>query len=410
MQNVESPGFRSYLRSKTRTGDEGLGDGILFPSGLTWHLLRGTESILRDLEEEWEILCESEDVRYGYLRPKLLRVHLSAFSPGTSLTLIVARQAGELMAIFPLEDRTNGFDPISVRWLRSASNRELPHLDVICRDSDTERVARDLWRLFREMKGWDVLQIDTVPSGGAVDQLRELAGQEGRRIYLHNPTRVPFIEIPASRTIHEVIEKQHRSLRKQLRRDLRKLEELGDIRLVEGGGEGAPDHTASCYQRFLDLEHDTWKGRESYSIRSRREMKVFYDNLFHTEGSEGRWRVHLLTCDGEIVSGALGLVSGTTYYGIRIAFNERYRRYSPGHLLLLHQIHALGRRGYTTIDMGRNDSPEKMAWTSSTHQLGTPFIFNHSLRGRIAHFLIVKAAPTMKSLLKEKWTPKVSHG
>ena len=364
---------------------------------LHWEVARGDASLIEDLEAEWNAICDNGQFRYPLFRPAVVRAWLGAFVPGSTVVVLTARQHGRLVALMPFVERTIGPRRLGPRWLRCSSNLQIPRMDVISSHEDPEQIAREMWGVLRAAGNWDVLQFDSVPSGGIAERVRNLAAQDGHKTEsrhpLHHPEASPFISIPGSPTLESLIDAQRKSLRQQLRRDLRRLKEKGDVQIIETCGGDGHDRLVEAYQQFVELEDRSWKGDNGSSLKRRPAENDFFMNLIEDPDLGDHLRIHTLTCNGNPVAIAISLVSCTTLFGTRITFNNDFRTYSPGQLLILHQIYTLGQQGFDTLDLGGGLQDYKMAWTPATSPMGFPFIFDQSFRGRLAHAAIFSLWP-----------------
>jgi len=376
---------------------------------LDWQILRGDASLLDDVADEWNAICDSGQFRYVFLRPPLVRAYLDAFAPNSPLMLLTARPRGQRVALFPLIEPTFGPSRFGLRWLHPAGNIHFPLIEVISRHENPDQVAHELWAVLRTLKHWDVLELDTVPLGGIADRVRQLAEGAGRTAHVHRATEAPFLRIPVAETLDDLINLQRTSKRQQLRRSLRRLEKLGEVGFVEVRSDGDRDRLFQAYRQFVDLEHSSWKGSTDCSIASSPHLNAFFTQLLDDPDARDLLRLHILTCDGEPVAASIGMVSGTTMFGLRIAFSDTYRSASPGHLLILHLIHALHLQGFETLDFCDGPSEYKTAWTQTASPIGYIFLFNSGWRARLAYGGLFQVLPRLTPVLESKWFRKVSR-
>lgn len=116
------------------------------------------------------------------------------------------------------------------------------------------------------------------------------------------------------------------------RRQLRKLEERGQVELRVGTDPGS----ATCWSGwFLDLEAAGWKGQEGTAMKQHPEQAAFFQDLVAGGMQQGRLEMIGLFLNGEPIALGCTLLSGTGGFTYKIAFDERYKKYSPGILLHL---------------------------------------------------------------------------
>ncbi len=115
---------------------------------------------------------------------------------------------------------------------------------------------------------------------------------------------------------------------KDIQRTLRRLEELGEVRF-----ERATD-AALVRQRidqFLAIEHAGWKGNAGTSFLSDAEHTRFARQAFCP--SSGQTSVDSLLLNGQPIALSINMRSGDTIFTPKCAYDESFRKYSPGLVL-----------------------------------------------------------------------------
>ena len=133
---------------------------------------------------------------------------------------------------------------------------------------------------------------------------------------------------------------------RNLRRQRRLLErDSGELAIRDRSG----DRTA--HERFLDIESVGWKGSETHTAMACRPGHgEFFLDMCARFASLGRLRLLALESDGQIIAVKSDLVAGSTLYGFKSAFDERYARYSPGAQLEMASMEAFWSEGWEMFD------------------------------------------------------------
>jgi len=117
------------------------------------------------------------------------------------------------------------------------------------------------------------------------------------------------------------------------KRQLRNLNKLGQVEFRLG----TDPKSASCWsQWFLDLEAEGWKGREGTAMKQHPYKAAFFQNLLTSGMEQNRLEMIGLFLNGEPIALGCTLLSNTGGFTYKIAFDEQYKKYSPGILLQLH--------------------------------------------------------------------------
>ena len=125
--------------------------------------------------------------------------------------------------------------------------------------------------------------------------------------------------------------------RKELRRQRRRLEESGrlELRELQAGADPNP-----WIRAFLDLERAGWKGRARTALASDPAHQSFFERIAVGAHSRGRLRLLGLFLDDEPIAMKCNLIAPPGSFAWKIAFDERFARFSPGVQLELDNVAA----------------------------------------------------------------------
>jgi hypothetical protein len=118
--------------------------------------------------------------------------------------------------------------------------------------------------------------------------------------------------------------------RKELRRQKRRLDELGAVTVAEADSSDM----SAAVDDFLALEAAGWKGRAGTAAMHDEDVLDFMRHAVTALKRENKVSIHRLLLDGDAIAAAITLKSGTTAWGWKIAYDESYAPYSPGVLLI----------------------------------------------------------------------------
>ena len=126
---------------------------------------------------------------------------------------------------------------------------------------------------------------------------------------------------------------------KELRRRARRLAEAGQHahRVFTSGEDVEP-----WLSRFLDLEANGWKGRERTAMASNRSSREFFERVVRVAAARGRLQMLSLELDSVPIMMMCGFTAGEGAFGFKMAYDERYAKYSPGVLLHLFYMQNIG--------------------------------------------------------------------
>lgn len=111
---------------------------------------------------------------------------------------------------------------------------------------------------------------------------------------------------------------------RDIQRTLRRLGELGDVQFERATDT---DLVAQRVDDFLAMEHAGWKGEEGTSFCSDPMHTQFARRAF---GESGTTSVDSLLLDGRPIAISINAHAGGTIFTPKCAYDETYRRFSPG--------------------------------------------------------------------------------
>jgi CelD/BcsL family acetyltransferase involved in cellulose biosynthesis len=137
---------------------------------------------------------------------------------------------------------------------------------------------------------------------------------------------------PGSETAESYFERCVSAKRlRELKRSHRRLAEAGALRYRH---TREPSELAEAVEGFLTIEMAGWKGRRGTAFRSDPAWEAFARAAFLGADRSGPIAsADILTLDGAPIAVCLNLQVGRTSFAIKTAYDEAYRRFSPGLVL-----------------------------------------------------------------------------
>jgi CelD/BcsL family acetyltransferase involved in cellulose biosynthesis len=140
--------------------------------------------------------------------------------------------------------------------------------------------------------------------------------------------------------------------RQEFRRHGRNLSAAGnariDCRVLTSG-------IADFVQEFADMEMRGWKGREATALASTESSRAFLESIStNFAGSQSLYACEI-RLDEQPLAMSLNFLGRETMFGFKIAFDARYRNFSPGIQLIMETIRALLDVGIYKVDSGNAD-------------------------------------------------------
>jgi CelD/BcsL family acetyltransferase involved in cellulose biosynthesis len=176
-----------------------------------------------------------------------------------------------------------------------------------------------------------IVALDAMTADGAAMQaLRRVLAARGSAPYVLSEAVRPMLA--SSLDGKQYLERSLSSgSRKKLRQHRRRLGEKGAL---EYKVLTAPADVDRGLDDFLTLEAAGWKGREGTALASKPADAAYARAMVAALAARGEACIHALTLDGKPVSLQIVLRAGPAAFTWKTAYDETWRDWSPGMLLL----------------------------------------------------------------------------
>jgi CelD/BcsL family acetyltransferase involved in cellulose biosynthesis len=269
-----------------------------------------------------------------FLDPDFVDAAGPVLGAGVRMNAVFARDGltDRLVALFPVRParwRLGGVMPILMGWSHAYAPLWLPLID---RDHGPGAIGAWLDHLAARRMESRIVLLQNVPFDDPVIQLLR--------------TAVAAREAPLT-----VTARHERALLQPVRRDDwpetnvggKKRKELGRLarRLADHGTvtfrtATAPADVVKAFSAHVALEYVGWKGRFGTSFLNLPMHRQFADRALRGLAARGQCRIDLLDLNGRAIATAITLTAGNRAWYWKTAYDETWRRYSPGVLLTAH--------------------------------------------------------------------------
>ena len=356
----------------------------------------GGAEVIDRFAAEWRTLCEQGPSEYPFYRPEWIRAHVRAFAPHSRVILITARAGGRLAAVLPLVEETGFYCGLPVRKLRGAANWHSCRFDLVRTEGpEGDAAVLSVWESLRLLPDWHLLELSDVPQAGALEQLVCAARAAGFPVGRSASIRSPYVPIAADGNVEEWWpDRASGKFRKDLRRAARNLNAQGEVRLSR-----VSEASAEILKQFYELERSGWKGREGTAIACSPATQQFYDEITREAQRFGYLSFYFLECSNHALAAHFGLSYRGRYFMPKVAYDEQYERYAPGHLLMGAILRDCVKRGIREYDCLGPDQSWKMKWTTAVRPHSCFYIFRNGLYPQALWAARFRALPVIRKVL-----------
>lgn len=289
-------------------------------------------------EEEWRALADAAVEPSPFYHPALLGPASRHLASGTQVKMIEARDSAALLiGLLPVEAKMkHGRYPLAntANWMHGQCFYGAPLLrkgheahawDAILRQLDEADGAG----YFLHLDGLDA----EGPVVAALERYCTMSRRAIKRIATHERAMLRSTLDPDEYWQTHVRAKK----RKELRRLAHRLEELGNVthRSFASG-----DDAQQWAQDFLALEAAGWKGLEGTALARTAETRAFFHESIARAASHGMLDMLRIDLDGAAIAMLVNFRMGRGAFSYKIAFDERFARFSPGVLIEIDNLRA----------------------------------------------------------------------
>jgi len=359
-----------------KTSESAFAEGVCFP--LEVRAQRGDLETVDQLSDEWRELCGQSADDQPFFRPEFIRAHIRCVIPGSTVVIITVRHRGRLRLVLPLVEELGSFSRVPVRRLRAPVNCNCGRFDgVRAKGSDGDEAVRATWQYLKDLRGWDLLQFRTVPEASTVDLLAEAARADGYLTVKLSDNPNPYVAVPSNAELLNRMP-HNMKLRSQLRQIRRRLAAQGLLTFYR-----VTTADRDALEKFYRLEASGWKGRQRSAI-VHNGTRPFFDELAVSAARFGYFCLYMLEFNGELIAAHYSLVYRNRCYSPIVAYNENFKQFAPGHLIVGEILKDCSARGIAGYDITGQNQPWKMKWASQTLAVNHHYIFRGPI-GRLAY-------------------------
>jgi hypothetical protein len=186
--------------------------------------------------------------------------------------------------------------------------------------------------------------------------------------------------------------------RKNMRKSERRLQDLGELRLV-WNSQLAPEEVHGWLEKAFRIEDSSWKGAAGSSVLRSPGMSDFFLRQARQLARWEQLEIAILELNGRSIAALFGFSAKGVFHGHKIGYDPQYCQYSPGQLLkwkLLEQMHAQG--NWKMMDCIGPLTEATAHWHPRTYTIGRLAIAPRKLVGRLALQAYCRFWPKIRSL------------
>jgi CelD/BcsL family acetyltransferase involved in cellulose biosynthesis len=187
-------------------------------------------------------------------------------------------------------------------------------------------------------------------------------------------------------------------LRSDLRRAARKTEELGGAACSLHAPTG-PQEVETLWEKALSVEAAGWKGRSHTALLFDRQYRNFLHEYARRAAARGMLRINFLEIGGQTAATEIALVGGNRYWLLKIGFDERFSKCSPGMLLMEQTLRHAAELGLQSYEFMGTAADWTRRWTRKERKTYSVTIYPYTPQGAmlLVRDLLVRVRHKLRS-------------
>jgi CelD/BcsL family acetyltransferase involved in cellulose biosynthesis len=329
---------------------------------------------LDSVQDVWERLYAIDDRSTPFSSPGWARAWWPHWAGDATPFVVVVRDGDAPVGVAPFFLTRRG----PLRQLRGIGTIVGNYWDVIAAEGDRERAARAVVEALGQHAGrWDLLQLDRLPPGSAIEAALDASPLGVRR---RPPTAAPAVELPAS--FDDYLASLSGNRRRQVRKRLRQIDD-GPLerRIVDD-----PERLPAAIERWHALRTAWWEDRDKDLLDAHASpaFKDFVLAAVTTLVPQGLMVVSELVHEGDVVGVAVDLCDQGTFYYWLGGFDSEIRNLSPGNVHICATIRDSIEAGRGRYDFMVGTEPYKYDFGAVDRLQPWLVVRNGRLRSRAA--------------------------
>jgi CelD/BcsL family acetyltransferase involved in cellulose biosynthesis len=302
---------------------------------------------LADEAEAWDRLASEASEPNPFFESWYLLPSLEAYDPRGELRVLRFEHDGRLAGLLPLAHRARYYGrplPHFGNWLHDNSFLGTP---LVAQGREVEFWHAALGWADRNAGASLFLHLSDLGLDGPMfAALEAVLATQGRKGWLVKREERALLSSPLGAEQYRAATFSANK-RKDLRRRMNRLSELGEVRFVWQDDDAGIE--AWCDQ-YLALEMSGWKGKAGSAMGQEAAKRAVFAQSLAGAARRGRLLRLALHLNGEPVAMLSTFLTPPGAFGYKTAFDEQYGRYAPGVLLESEFLSALDQDRFDWCD------------------------------------------------------------
>lgn len=322
--------------------------------------------------KEWERLLHESPTSHVFFHPTLVKIWIDTYMSLRDLTPIFmwAKDDMDNVAFLPLVLWKRNWKGAFLHSIIPVGYSDYDYHDPLFKDIPSMESLSAFWK--GVLEALEVYSCDEILLTGFRDRCIATDGRwEKGEI-------CPYLDLAEITTEESLMSFFDTKLRGDIRRQIRRLNELGKLRFVEY--DSAKDIPVGLFEQFIDAHSMKWSN--AYKAPN------FHRLLVESCGEGMPVHFSVMMLGNTPIAWHLGFEYQGIYYYYMPAGNPEYQKFSPVKIHLYCLITRAIERGYRRYDHLRGDETYKSGWSNGCQYVNDRAVIDGGISSKIKHGLI----------------------
>ena len=291
---------------------------------------------------------------------------------------VMAFDEDRLIGLLPLVERKSRKFGIPIIELSAPFDWHTVAVDFLCaRGTESLCMELILNKLSLELHGWHLIKLNRIPESSPT--IFNLNSNENWIILREYDGPGSYLPIEGEYEAYKKgLSSNTRSNMKQAQNRLSKLPD------VEYSFINNSINPSAILEEIGSIEASGWKGKSGSAFSLSESLHDFYKKLAGNLAKEGWLEWDLLRSEGDLIAGSLTIKFNRSQIGLKIAYDEEFKRCSPGHLL----AEKIIERAFNSQEISELNLLSDSRWLASWKPCSRKYYNVRIYRRRILPFLL----------------------
>ncbi len=334
-------------------------------------------TVFASLHREWNDLLRHSSADGPFLTWEWLYAWWTGLRGRSRLRLCLVRVEGRLVAVAPLCTTTERLPWFSRLTFLGTGEAGSDYLDLIVRCGfEAEALAALATALDSE---GIALRLSHLPPDSQALGLARMLESRGWSSQQARVGACPLIQL-AGQTWDSYLRTRSSAHRANVRRRIKVAGQAFDLHFDEAASESRRLDVLNALTTFHGWR---WRGPRGSTAFRTPALRAFHHDATARLLEAGHLRLYALSLDGQVVGAMYAVAHHDHFYFYQHGFDERYKKYSLGLVLMALTIRAAIGEGATEFDMLCGVEAYKWLWADDARPLGQLDLYPAGLSGGI---------------------------